>query len=283
MWRKTKDALRFVASEIAMPLTLLLPCLIVLEVLRYGTTYRSERDSDWGGWFMLGVLLGTVALFPLFVLLFGLIVDILSGKCVVNWRAVRVVGSLALMSGSFYYLYAVRCVWSGRDAPQPYDVAKYQVYSAFLNDLGGGRLLIQSDTRALFEYSPSPSGSVQPDARFQQAANEAEQDYKRRFTSTFSIDRKFSLGKTYVLVSSDRIRQINSLGYPCKEVEPGTLVALSPVGFNSNQTFAVLKADVLDGECLSSNGGWSGFRMLRKQCGKWELVENLLFSDAVIN
>jgi hypothetical protein len=260
-----------------------LPCLIVLEVLRYGTTYLSDRDSGWGGWFMLGVLLGTVALFPLFVLLFGLVVDILSGKCVVNWRAVRVVGSLALMSGSFYYLYALRCVWSGRDAPQPYDVAKYQVYSAFLNGLGGGRLLIQSDTRALFEYSPSPSGSVQPDARFQQAANEAEQDYKRRFTSTFSIERKFSLGKTYVLVSSDRIRQINSLGYPCKDVEPGTLVALSPVGFNSNQTFAVLKADVLDGECLSSNGGWSGFRMLRKQCARWELVENLLFSDAVIN
>ena len=277
MRRKTKDALRFVASELAMPLTLLLPLLIALEVLRYGI------HSDWGGWFMLGVLLGTIALFPLFVLLFGLVVDILSGKLVVNWRAVRVVGSVALMSGSFYYLYAVRCVWSGRDAPQPYDVAKYQVYSAFLNNLGGGGLLIQSDTRPLFEYSPSPSGSVQPDARFQQAANEAEQDYSRRFTSTFSIERKFSLGKTYVLVSSDRIRVINSLGYPCKDVEPGTLVALSPVGFNSDQTFAVLKADVLDGACLSSNGGWSGFRMLRKQCGKWELVENLLFSDVVIN
>ena len=96
------------------------------------------------------------------------------------------------------------------------------------------------------------------------------------------VERKFGLNKTYVLVSSDRIRQtINSVS--CKDFEPGTLVALSPVGFNSDQTFAVLKADVLDGACLSSNGGWSGFRMLRKQCGKWELVENLLFSDVVIN
>jgi hypothetical protein len=268
-----------------MPLTLLLPCLIVLEVLRYGTTYLSDRDSDGGGWFMLGVLLGTVALFPLSVLLFGLVVDILSGKRVVNWRAVRVVGSVALMSGSFYYLYAVRCVWSGRDAPQPYDVAKYQVYSAFLNDLGGRGLLIQSDTRALFEARdfPSPSVFVQPDARFQQAAQEAEEDYSRRFASTMPVERKFGLNKTYVLVSSDRIRQTNSLGYPCKDVEPGKLVALSPVGFNSDQTFAVLKADVLDGECISSNAGWSGFRMLRKQCGKWELVENLLFSDVAIN
>ena len=104
MRRKTKDALRFVANEVAMPLTLLLPLLIALEVLRYGI------HSDWRGWFMLGVLLGTVALFPLFVLLFGLVGGILSGKRVVNSRAVRVVGSVALMSGSFYYLYAVRCV-----------------------------------------------------------------------------------------------------------------------------------------------------------------------------
>ena len=107
MRRKTRDV-RFVANEIAMPLTLLLPLLIALEVLRYGI------HSDWRGWFMLGVLLGTVALFPLFVLLFGLLFGlvggILSGKRVVNSRAVRVVGSVALMSGSFYYLYAVRCV-----------------------------------------------------------------------------------------------------------------------------------------------------------------------------
>lgn len=105
MRRKTKDALRFVASKIAMPLTLLLPLLIVLGVLRYGAIYLSDRDSEWGGWFMLGVLLGTVALFPVFVLLFGLVGGIFSGQGVVNWRAVRVVGSVALVAGGFYYLY----------------------------------------------------------------------------------------------------------------------------------------------------------------------------------
>lgn len=103
---------------------------------------------------MLGVL-GTVALFPIFVLLFGSVGGILSGKRVVNWRAVRVVGSVALVAGGFYYLYAVRCRGSVRTGPpQPYDVAKYQVYSAFLNDLGGRGLLIQDDTRPLFQEIP---------------------------------------------------------------------------------------------------------------------------------
>ena len=57
----------------------------------------------------VGSTLGTVALFPLFGLLFGLLFSlvggILSGKRVVNWRAVRVVGSVALVAGGFYYLY----------------------------------------------------------------------------------------------------------------------------------------------------------------------------------
>jgi hypothetical protein len=130
---------------------------------------------------MLGVLLGTVALFPLFVLLFGLVGGILSGQRVVNWRAVSVAGSVALAAGGFYYLYAVRCVGrSGRDSPQPYDVAKYQVYSAFLNDLGGRGLLIQDDTRPLLQETP---GS--------------------RIESLQQFDRKLTLNVPYQPVSAD--------------------------------------------------------------------------------
>jgi hypothetical protein len=270
MRRKTKDALRFVASEIAMPLTLLLPLLLVLEVLRYGAIYLSDRDSDWGGWFMLGVLLGTVALFPLFGLLFGLVGGILSGKRVVNWRAVRVVGSVALVAGGFYYQYAVRCVGrSGRDSPQPYDVAKYQVYSAFLNDLGGRGLLIQDDTRPLLQETP---GS--------------------RIESLQQFDRKLTLNVPYQPVSADTAHVLFNWQKPpevCKPYEGyDRLVVFSAVDFNSDQTFAVVQITLLRGICAGPNKepfGWSGPRMLQKKCGKWKVVrrEGEGFSDVAIN
>jgi hypothetical protein len=65
-----------------------------------------------------------------------------------------------------------------------------------------------------------------------------------------------------------------------------TLVVLSPVGFNSDQTLAGIEATVIFPVCAGPNllsSGWSGPRMFRKQCGKWKPVRNRLFADVSIN
>ena len=141
------------------------------------------------------------------------------------------------------------------------------MYSAFLNDLGGGGLLIQDDTRPLFQETP---GS--------------------RIDSLQQFDRKLALNVPYQLVSADTAHVLFNWQKPpevCKPYEGyDRLVALSAVDFNSDQTFAVVQITVLRGICAGPNKepfGWSGPRMLQKKCGEWKVVRSEVFSDVAIN
>jgi len=193
-------------------------------------------------------------------------------------RAVAIIGCVILAIGSVYYLLAVRCLGrASHEPPKPYDTAMYEVYSAVLRDVGGKAVLIQNDTHSLAGLERAPSIALDHPAS--DAKSQAFADYRQRYFRPLAVEPRFQLEKKYGFVSSDRI---NALLQPtpssrdstfCKDYGAyDTFVAFSPVGFDSQQTFAVLTINLWRGPCL---GAWfSELKTLRKQCGRWKIVNS---------
>ena len=193
-------------------------------------------------------------------------------------RAIATIGVVAILAvGVIYYLSAVRCLGhESREPPKPYDVAMYEVYSTVLRGVGGKALLIQSDTRGLVGLEPEPSNV--PERPANDAASQAFADYRQRHSSPLAIAPRFQLNKKYGFVSSDRITALLQTAASgrdptfCKDFSAyDTFVALSPVGFDSDQSFAVVMIHVWRGPCF---GAWSSeSKTLRKHCGRWKIID----------
>lgn len=182
--------------------------------------------------------------------------------------AIAAVSMVIIAISSAYYLFAVRCLGrTSHERPKLYDIARYEVYSAVLDDIGGNALLIQNDTRALVGFERTSSVVT---------------DHSAGDGTVLAVEPRFRLSKTYGLVSSDRVaawfRQSTvippspDLAF-CRDFSAyDTLVALSPVGFNSDQTSAGLNVYVMKGPCFGDVR--SEIKVLRKQCGRWKIVGN---------
>lgn len=237
--------------------------------------------------------------FVLCVSLFWLLYNLISGQLKVSrkflLRMGTVLGAAALVFGGVYALHAVTCAVRSRHdvhIPKPYDVARDEVYSAFLEDIAADSLLLVQDDTHPWMGDVSTGyrtllGMTPEDKKLQKAADEATQDYGRR-NGPMLIDGRFTLSTSYQMVS--RSTAVALLGFRkhsevCKPFKEGgsILVFLSPVGFNSDQTFAGIDATVLS-VCTGNYGarGWSGARMFQKECGKWVPVKSGVFGDSAI-
>jgi len=170
------------------------------------------------------------------------------------------------------------------------------VYAAFLEDIEGDPLLIQDNVSPLLgngnaEYvragvSLSPIDPV--DHKLQHAAKDAAENFERHRTGVMPVDGRFKLDRAYQIIPRTTALLLwNRDRNACKPFGPGaTLIALSPVGFNSDQTLAAMEPTVIFSACSELNhisGGWSGSRMFRKQCGKWKPVKNKFGNESAID
>jgi hypothetical protein len=288
MKHATKDGLKFVLGLVSMPFVLLSPILILREVWRsYLDVMYANNPNHWFARFMVGSLLGLVATY---LLLFLLIDRILSERPVVTRESLLGAMVPVLVFGG-YYLYAVTCVgWSRHEEPEPYDVARNEVYAAFLDNIGSDGLLIQDDTRPIFGNGQRRFSPLSPvDNKLRRAADEASLDYDRRSASVLPVGGKLKLSTAYQYVPHGTASMLfgekdtTEVCQPFKQSD--TLVVLSPVGFNSDQTLAGIEATVIFQVCAGPNllsSGWSGPRMFRKQCGKWKPVSSEFFADVTI-
>lgn len=181
--------------------------------------------------------------------------------------------------------------------PKPYDVAIYEVYSALIPNIEESSLnrlinlppegvLIRAETLTSEDsglngaYKPSPEGRLVPEQRFQQAVDSAIADYLKRNTTVLELQRKFDLTH-YDLFAAAEQRTINnadaaSRAFQQKHPGYGRRIELSAVGFNQDQTVAVVYFVETRGSFWNA-----GYRMLQKRGGKWRLLANQVFSDVV--
>ena len=198
---------------------------------------------------------------------------------------------LAPALGGAYYLFFVKCLGrTSHEAPQPYDVARYEVYSAVLDDVAGKTLLIQNDTRPLpydvrkeryssfvLRSEPGRNSTNRPTPADPEA--QAWDDYGQRDSNTLPVEARLRSRTEYGFVSSEQIsdllRRTAKMDLTrCDEFKAyDAFVALSPVGFSADQTTAAVLANVWRGSCFSE--GISHTKTLRKRCGKWKVVSDI--------
>jgi len=187
-------------------------------------------------------------------------------------RLALVAIATVLTVGTAYYLFAVRCL--GRNAhepPKPYDEARYDVYSAALDNVEGRNLLIQSDTRGLPGFGGDEDSSPTTHA------------------VPLPVEARFQIKKSYRLVSSEKLgvwmndsplRPAHTDPAFCEELKSyDKIVVLSPVVFNSDQTSASLTITLMTAACLGN--GVRAPEVLRKQCGHWKITQE--FPTATYN
>src|SRR5207302_11415622 len=180
-----------------------------------------------------------------------------------------------------------------------YDVAMYHVYSDLRQVEPGWlrqlldpsarrtRLLIRTET----ESGGDLEGRLVPDESLKKAVASASEDYIRRNGSVLLLQRRFDLPIAYDLITGAEEGTVGEGAFPgqgetaCKAFQkqhPGydKWVELSPVGFNADQTVAVVcivehRAAVgWIRECRGGIFATGGFRMFQKRHGKWNLLKN---------
>lgn len=184
--------------------------------------------------------------------------------------------------------------------PKPYDVAIYDVYTDLLEtpqqswlvrliDPRPEAVLIRVETE--FGQDHPISGSLEPEKRFKQAVDSAIADYLKRSTGSIELRKSFNLPiyDLFTKAEEEVLLQVDVMQAPspaCRAVQqkhPGfeRWVELSAVGFNQDQTVAVLyvaergRRPLCGGELT----GEGGYRMLQKRNGRWYLIENQVVSD----
>lgn len=189
---------------------------------------------------------------------------------------------------------------TGPPPPKPYDVAVYDVYSAIVpntQEFGVKRLvdplpenvLIRAETLTFQDSgwfgvdTPSPEGRLVPDKRFKQAVDSAVADYLKRNTSSLELQRKFNLPHYDLFNKAEEQSMSKSPAtfLAVQQKHPGyeRWIELSAVGFNQDQTVAVVyfvETRVSTAGGVFANGG---YRMLQKRDGRWYLLPNRVFSD----
>ena len=219
--------------------------------------YFSQGDHRWGwvwerliGWMFF-------VSYALCALLFWFSYSLVSGKIKISLRPVIAIVSVVLVSGCFYYLTAVQCFDNTTQAQQPYDVARDEVYAAFLEDIAGEPLLVQDDVTSVGRLG---FGGLPMDQELRQADKEATEDYERRNIAAMPVDGRFKLDRAYVMIPhTTALTIMNRAPEACKPFgQHSTLVFLSPVGFNSDQTLAAIAPTVIFSICDGPNRGAGG-------------------------
>ena len=179
--------------------------------------------------------------------------------------------------------------------PKPYDVAMYDVYTALIpntEEVWLNRVLappakdvfirdktvsVQDPTIIGYE-PPSPVGRIVPENRFAEAVNSAIADYLKRNTTTLKLQPRFKLANYHLFARPDRKfgKDDDSGAFVQSRPASARWIELSAVGFNSDQTIAVVYFDEMSGSFWDG-----GFRMLQKRGRKWYLLHNQVFSDVI--
>ena len=146
-------------------------------------------------------------------------------------------------------------------AEQPYeDADAYKIYSLLLPQeesyaFAGDALLIQQNTVA---QDISGACLRQADAdRFKSAIG----GYNRVRQEKWVFQRQFQIAKPYRIVGTDVISAL-----PDRPQSAVSYVRMSPVGFNSNKTQAIV---FIQSSCGGLCGSWR-FHFLKKVDGKWK-------------
>lgn len=191
------------------------------------------------------------------------------------------------------------------DAPKPYEEAIYDVYSGLIieegtqgslweklvNPLPRG-VLIRIDTAI---GAPGPGSALKPVASqeyWDKSVVSAMADYARRSKEPLHLQRKFDLPKYDLITTAEEEAVLKSEGDDqdgsrCLEFtqkHPGysRWVDLSAVGFNEDQTVAVVYIAVWRGsspQCRKGIFGYGGPRYLYKRNGRWHLMKTDFFAD----
>ena len=180
--------------------------------------------------------------------------------------------------------------------PKPYEEAIYDVYSDLLSQqeefLSPPRepVLIQVETLSFQDSVPyEPKGALprglglEPkEERFKPGVDSAIVDYLKRNEQSSQLQRKFHLSKYDLITKAEKQALGKNDPSACQKYAGyGRWVELSAVGFNQDQTVAVVH--FIDGwhrPCSNTMVSVQGKdRMLQKLGGKWHLLENEVFSD----
>lgn len=186
--------------------------------------------------------------------------------------------------------------------PKPYEVAAYEVYSDLLHQQPSWweRLIFRRPVDVLIRVETEPGQDRQAntlvllpkDERLKQAVDEAASDYVKWNGSVLQLKREFDLPRYDLITTAEEQAVLKDEGKPqagsgCWQFtrnHPGYYrwVELSAVGFNKDQTVAVVYIVEWDGRaplCEMGIFGTGGYRMLQKQGGWWRLIESRTFSD----
>ena len=190
--------------------------------------------------------------------------------------------------------------------PKPYEMAMYDVYSDLLQaQVSWWDQLIDPRSEAVLIRTETEPGqyhevrelafvkaSLVPEERFRQAVDIAIADYVKRNSGVLELRRKFTL-PTYDLISGAEEQALLKEHDPtprdsaCRAFQKkypsyDRWVELSAVGFNEDQTVAVVYMVEWSGSsplCRGGVSGHGGYRMLQKQDSKWHLMKNQVVSD----
>jgi hypothetical protein len=184
--------------------------------------------------------------------------------------------------------------------PKPYDVAMYDVYSALipnieehwlnrLIDPPPEEVLIRVETLSFQDSGldaagkPSTEGVLLTGKQFKEAVDSAFADYLKRNTGVLELQRKFNLPHYDLFTKAEQKSMSKGACVAFQQKYPGyeRWIKLSAVGFNQDQTVAVVY--FVETRATRTCGMFEkgGYRGLQKRGGKWHLLANQAFSDWV--
>jgi hypothetical protein len=218
-------------------------------------------------------------------------------------KALKFVSIAGGVVGAIVIALGAKALMNTSPVPQPstpYDVAMYDVYSALIPNIekswfepppGEGLIRVETlsfqDSGIDVAHKPSTARELVSDERFKPAVDSAIADYLKRNKQSFQLQRKFNFPH-YDLFTKAELQSISKGAAAClafQQKYPGyqRWVELSAVGFNQDQTVAVVYFVELTATTEGFCSGWTfangGYRVLQKRDGKWSLLANQAFSD----
>jgi len=177
---------------------------------------------------------------------------------------------------AFTLLLGLQCwvdIGWGKKKPPIYDDPEgYAVLSLLLSNAGqdihSPTILINSTSAV---EGPDGITSLEKCVKVPEDFREAADDYLQKTKSSYLFLEKFALKAPYRLVSK-RPRSFDDLKHPPKSdkeiadrISSGMFI-LSPVGFDSGHTHAIVRKTYLCGSLC----GWGSYHFLVKSAGGWE-------------